>query len=190
MNSITDNPISELKQLTGRLSENFEGDPWYGNSVLSILGSVDPGFVFIAPGTGTHSIAELVAHMISWRAFAVHRLQGDDEFLPEQEETFDWKRFSARRANAWRVLLDHLKSNQKLLLDLARQNDDSLLERKVAGKSYTYRYLLQGILDHDLYHLGQIAYIHKMLQTTYNPKNSLFQYSFRVFPYEDLCSQK
>ena len=31
------------------------------------------------------------------------------------------------------------------------------LDRTVAGKEYNFRYLIEGITQHDVYHLGQIA---------------------------------
>lgn len=179
-----------LKQIASHLNNIFDGDPWYGRPMRDILESTDPGLVFTSPAGGTHTIAELVAHMITWREFAIRRMEGDTEYLPDQEGSFDWKRFSHLQTDAWNVLMNRLKSSQRLLLTLLHQSDDSLLEHQVAGKPYTFRYLLQGIIEHELYHLGQIAYINRMHEEKARRRSGFLRYSFRIFPYEKLSLLK
>jgi hypothetical protein len=44
------------------------------------------------------------------------------------------------------------------------QQTDDLLDKQVAERDYNFRKLFHGVLQHDVYHLGQIAYIVKMLR--------------------------
>jgi len=181
---------SELKRLAGRFTEVFEGEPWYGTSLRGILASVNPGWAFESPGPGTHSIAELTAHMIGWRVVAICRLQGDTEYLPDQEETFNWRRISPKRSRAWNKLNERLISSQDELLALLGLFEEADLDHTVPGMSYSRRTLLEGIIDHDLYHIGQIALIQKLLQSRYQPKTAPLRYSYRIFPYRFLSRNK
>ncbi|SMO46270.1 DinB family protein [Fodinibius sediminis] len=185
-------PDLSLQQIEKQLALVFEGDPWYGPSMRSILTSLDTRFLFKTPAAGVHSIAELLAHILAWRRFAEQQLRGQTGELPEQEETFDWSRFCTDAQKVWPVMLDELRSNQRSLLALLRQYDDTILDQRVHGKPYSYRYLLTGIIQHDLYHFGQIAYIQKILtpEKDRKPVPGLLTYSYRVFPFENLSLLK
>lgn len=192
MNAITNSNASssELERIVNQLELIYGGDPWYGSSIKQILESVNPDRVYERPGAGVHSIAELAAHMITWREFVKMRLRGNAEYLPDQEGSFDWKRWYPEPGNAWNALKNKLAENQQYLLTLLSQNDDTLLNRVVANKPYSFQYLLNGIIQHDLYHLGQISYIHKMHQTKNHTVNTGGSYDFRVFSYENLSLLK
>ncbi|MEM9929235.1 MAG: DinB family protein [Bacteroidota bacterium] len=62
------------------------------------------------------------------------------------------------------ALLTQLEASQKDLLAAIRQNTDELLEEQVPS---TYKYtrgdLTIGILQHDIYHLGQINLLVSLL---------------------------
>lgn len=83
--------------LKKQLALIYEGDPWYGPSVKAVLESLDPAYVYDSPDNRVHSIAALLAHMLAWREFAERRLKGEDDYLPDQEQTFNWKRLSTDR---------------------------------------------------------------------------------------------
>ena len=54
-----------------------------------------------------------------------------------------------------------------VLEHLAGKNDDFLEETYFDGDfkdTFSYAWLLQGMLHHDIYHLGQIGYIVKFLK--------------------------
>lgn len=139
-----------------------------------------------------HSIAELAAHMISWRTFAQRRLKGDTGYLPEQEETFDWRQYASDKKSAWDAMRNQFGTNQHQLLSLLDQRDDSLLEREVTGKPYTFRYLLTGLIQHDVYHLGQIVYIQRLFEEQNRNRltGGILKYSCKIFPFENLALQK
>jgi hypothetical protein len=44
-----------------------------------------------------------------------------------------------------------------------KKKEDAFLEEKVDYRNYNFRFLLNGLVQHDIYHLGQIAYVGKML---------------------------
>lgn len=170
----------------------YDGDAWYGPSIKATLKSVELRCVYNSPRASLHPIAELVAHMISWRTFVVRRLNGDASFLPEQEDTFDWRQFSTDKNKAWDAMRKQLGNNQHQLLRLLDQYGDSILEQEVAGKPYTFHYLLTGLIQHDVYHLGQIVYIQRLLEEENcdHPTGRMLKYSYKIFPFEKLALLK
>lgn len=170
----------------------YEGDPWYGGAIKPVLESLNPAVAFNSPGKGVHSIAELVAHMIAWRKFVVERLKGDNSnFFPDQEKSFEWKKFSCRKKKAWSIMLEQFDLNQQNFLVLLDKKDDTFIDLKVPGKSYTFDYLLTGIIQHDLYHLGQIIYIEKLFnKESKPPERGILKYDYRIFPFEGMTFTK
>lgn len=168
----------------------YNGDPWYGGSITSVMDSVNPKLVFDSPGRGMHSIAELAAHMLAYRIFAEERLWGSSDPPPEQEQTFDWAAFSPDKKRVWNMIINRLELNQQNLLTLLDRYDDSILDQNVAGKPYSFSYLLTGILQHDLYHLGQIVYINKLLGNKSMNRKDSSNYDFNVFSFENLAHLK
>lgn len=150
---------TEINFFSEQLSQVYNGKPWYGDSINDILNSFPAVNAFDYPVPKTHNAAELVAHIIAYRHFLNNRLGGDNDFLPDQEATFDWKAIVQGGPNVWKALNDELADSQKQLLNLLSRQDDTLLDQKVTGKPYDFRYLIYGVIRHDIYHLGQISYI-------------------------------
>ncbi|MBK7650820.1 MAG: DinB family protein [Flammeovirgaceae bacterium] len=55
-------------------------------------------------------------------------------------------------------ILEQFQESQQKVVELLKKQDDAFLE-KPYYKAVTYREIITGILQHDIYHLGQIAYI-------------------------------
>lgn len=181
---------SELACIISQFDQAFDKDPWYGDPIYSILESVDPNLVFEAPKPGVHSIAELIAHIITYREFTIKRLEGDNDYFTGQEESFLWQRICPDQREAWKHLIEKLETDHRTLVSKLQQSNDKILNKTVGGKSYSFRYLLNGIIQHDTYHLGQIVLIQKMQQNNYQAKPGLLNYSYKLFPFKNLSLLK
>ena len=51
----------------------------------------------------------------------------------------------------------------KQLIALLHTKDDALLSQKLPNRDYNYRFLLNGLMQHNIYHLGQIAFLKNLL---------------------------
>ncbi len=60
------------------------------------------------------------------------------------------------------ILVKEEDEAKKIIKELKTKEDSSLKE-KVDYRSYNFQFLLNGLIEHTIYHLGQIAYIHKLL---------------------------
>ena len=53
----------------------YDGEPWYGRSIVSIVREIAPTQAFKKNSPTSHSIYEIVAHMLAWRELFVKRLK-------------------------------------------------------------------------------------------------------------------
>jgi uncharacterized damage-inducible protein DinB len=153
---------NRINMLIKKFEEVYDGNPWYGDSFKSILKDIDSKATLKKEKKGGHSIAEILAHIIGWREFFLSRLTGND-FKIEQEETFNWKRIDNNQETVWKSLLDTLEETQSRILNLLEKADDNLLDIPVHERNYNLEYLLEGVIQHDIYHFGQISLLKKSL---------------------------
>ena|SRR5690349_1526461 len=152
---------TELDRIRRQIEKTFDKQPWYGTSMKGILKEIDPDIVHRK--VGPHSIIMLLLHMIAWRRYATKRLLGDDGFKVTDEMNFPEP--APTRENWTKALKDLDVSQKELLVALDTFKVDRLDELvPAASHKYTWYTLLHGIIQHDVYHLGQIALAKKALQ--------------------------
>lgn len=153
----------EIRFLADQLKDAFEGDPWFGRNAKALLGEVPVKAAFVKPND-QHSIVELVWHMVTWRAFAISRFKKDTAKDLHDFEAADWRTLDHSDATLLQQGIERLYQTQTELLAILQTQNDEILDRNVEERNYNFRKLLNGILQHDIYHLGQIAYIKKLLE--------------------------
>jgi uncharacterized damage-inducible protein DinB len=152
----------EIQYLVSQLQESYNGDPWFGRNAEKLLGEVTETLAFQKPN-GQHSIAELVWHMVNWREFVISRFKKDETKDLHYFEANDWRQLDHSDRSLWQHGLQKLNETQELLINILQDQSDSILDKTVEERTYNYRNLLNGIVQHDIYHLGQIAYLVKFL---------------------------
>jgi len=96
--------------------------------------------------------------MTYWRQALIKKLEGDLDYKASMESEDNWSRPEKISSLGWSKILEQFQESQEKVVELLKQQDNSFLE-KLYYKAVTYREILTGILQHDIYHLGQIAYI-------------------------------
>ena len=152
---------NELKMYAAQLNENFAGEPWFGRNIQAILKEINEDIASQKPN-GQHSILELLYHMINWRLFTINRLEKSSATVKSFEEN-DWQVLDHQDKSLWQKGIEQLNDTQQRLLNLINTMKDEELQSPVHERDYENRTLINGIIQHDIYHLGQIAYIKKML---------------------------
>jgi uncharacterized damage-inducible protein DinB len=155
---------AEILLLVDQLKELYEGDPWHGKGVKVLFDEVNPANVFEKP-SGHHSILELVWHMANWKEFALSRLIRDAKDLKYFEET-DWRILDHTDKGLWEHGLQRFWKVHHEFMKALQQQNDKTLNLIVQGRNYSYRKLLNGVREHDLFHAGQIAYINKLINNS------------------------
>ncbi|MEQ9305541.1 MAG: DinB family protein [Marinoscillum sp.] len=142
-----------LREIIEQFNEVYEGEPWFGNSISTYLQEISPEMVSTRMNSG-HSIGQIIAHMIVWRNYTIEKLKGEDLKIKLGSDE-DWanQEFNAENKTE---LYSQFKSTQKTLNQLLNAQNDSLLNEQVPGEKFNFHTLLVGLVQHDIYHLGQI----------------------------------
>ena len=152
----------EIQAIIQTLQTVSTGDPWYGRSVFSILEEISPDTVSEKQGNKGHSLLDLLYHMLTWMEFTLKRLEDSHEMDNETTEKLDWRTIDPVK-HTWEKGMSSFRSNHDKIITILGEKKDSFLEKKVPYRTYNFRFLLNGLIQHNIYHLGQIAYIHKYL---------------------------
>lgn len=166
------NPMTDSSQiafLVDQLERAHAGDPWHGSSRASLVADVTPEEARRRPTPTVHSIWELVLHMTAWTQEVTRRVQGSDAGEPEMG---DWPALPAvPDERAWRASLAALDQAHVALRDTVHDLDPSRLTNRVGdarnpplGTGVTIEQTINGIVQHDAYHSGQIAIVKKLVR--------------------------
>ena len=156
--------MSEVSRIQDQLKRTYEAGAWHGASVQETLAGVTSEMAATKPGSGAHSIWEIVLHMITWMNVPRQRIL-DARVSPTSAEE-DWPAARGSGDDAWKAALERLTEAYRLLQQTLSQLDDSQLDRIVEGSEGTSIYvLLHGVIHHNLYHAGQIAILKKVQST-------------------------
>jgi len=138
------------------------------------LGDVDEKIAFAKP-SGQHSILELLWHMITWKEFTISRLRPNAANDLNYFELNDWRQLDHTDKSLLKKGLERFHQLHKELVEITWQQRDDILFKRVEERNYDFRKLLLGVIDHDIYHLGQIAYVTKLLATSCGKEDSVIQ---------------
>lgn len=153
---------NEVKSIIKNLENVLAGNPWFGRPVYAILHEIHPVMVYTKPGGNSHSLIELLYHIITWAEFTVKRLEKDTESDMQAFEQMDWRLIDPH-IHTWANALEQFKTTHDRILELLQDKQDAFLQEKVDYRDYDFRFLLNGLIQHDIYHLAQIAYVKKLL---------------------------
>jgi uncharacterized damage-inducible protein DinB len=143
----------ETTNIAALLEKTFRGPAWHGPSVLDALENITPEMTS-SKIADSHSIIELVAHMTTWRNFVTKRLTGDATYEVSNAENFP-------PVTDWKNTLENLKKSQATLLAAIKAFPESKLFTTVPTRKYDFYTMLHGIVQHDIYHTGQIILLKK-----------------------------
>jgi uncharacterized damage-inducible protein DinB len=153
--------MSECARLADQIRRAFEGEAWHGDSVLELLGDVDSKTAAARPIKNAHGIWELILHIAAWDDAVRRRTGGMAVKLSDQE---NFPPVPDTSEAAWRKAVEHMKNTHDQLVKAVAAFPDSRLMEQVPGKTekyYDFFYMFSGIVQHELYHAGQIALLKK-----------------------------
>jgi len=152
----------ELQSISRRIENTNSGIPWFGRAVYVLLEEADAKKVYEKPNGTEHSMIELLYHMNVWAEFTLRRLEKDDQHDMSYFEALDWRKIDPK-IHTWKKGIAEFKAIHKKIIALLKKKDDAFLKEIVDYRQYNYRFLLNGMIEHNIYHIGQVAYLHKML---------------------------
>jgi len=145
-----------IERLLEQLNAAYGGPAWHGPSLRELLEGVGEEQARARPIANAHSIFEIVVHVRAWMDAVSERLAGSERELTTEEDWSDVTR------TVWSAALEELDHAESRVCDaVARLRADDL-DKPVPGKRYSVYVLVHGVIQHNLYHAGQIAVLKKV----------------------------
>ena len=160
MNTLINNIIEQLIEIQN-------GKIWIGSSYEKKLRGIVDSLVFTRPIKDLHSIAEIFSHVTLWRNEAILKIKtGKGSKTDDCEE--NWLTNEKLKAKGWDKIKSEYDNSLSELIDLLKEKNDEFLREEYYDTdfkgNYEYRFLINGMLHHDIYHLGQLGIIIKLLK--------------------------
>ena len=159
------NPV--IEKLIKELDKSVNGDPWYGASLKSILQDVTYKQAVTRHNPNIHSIAEIALHIYAWIEEVSSRLKGNE---PKDPERGDWPEVDNLNETGWKKIIGDIFSAHETLLEQVKNFPFEKFEERVGterikelGTGFTYREMLVGLMEHNIYHGGQIGLLKKLV---------------------------
>lgn len=155
---------TECNRIAYALASAINGDAWYGDSLRKILDKVTAEQAQERPIANAHTIWELVVHVEAWVKFCQGAVQGTP--IPAWESMAkeqDWPLVNDTSEQAWKQAMSSFFSTHLKLVEAIKAFSDDRLAATVPGRTYNFYHLFQGMIQHAVYHGGQIALLKKTM---------------------------
>jgi uncharacterized damage-inducible protein DinB len=159
--------MNEVSRIVDQLEREQSGDPWHGSPLARILEGITWQQAATKPLRGAHSIWQIVLHMTGWKNEVRRRLSGAPAAEPMHG---DWPEVGNVTVERWIEAREHLELAHRLLVSAVKDFPEPNLfvptndtRDRELGFGVTYYELLHGVIQHDVYHAGQIAILKKGL---------------------------
>jgi len=146
-----------IERLLEQLNATYGGPAWHGPALREVLENVTEEQARARPIASAHSILEIVVHVRAWMDAGSERLAGSERELTTEE---DWPDVAQ---TSWPAVLEELDHAESRVCDAVARLRPEDLDRRATGKRYSNYALVHGVIQHNLYHAGQIAILKKAL---------------------------
>jgi len=151
--------MTEIQRILDQFDRAFEGNAWHGPAVRELLTGVSARHAATKPPFGSHSIWHIVLHMAAWQDVVRRRAEGEN--IADLPPEMDWPPILDTSEKAWQQAVEKLTQTKQNLRQTISHLPDQLLEEIISGKGYSIYFMLHGVIQHNLYHAGQIAILKK-----------------------------
>jgi len=155
-----------IEDLIDQFREIQEGKVWIGTNFDKKLDSINENNAFTRPHKNLHSIAEIMAHLTVWRKETILKINTGKGSITDASEK-NWLTNDQLKATGWMEIKSEYRNSLNEMIELLQNKEDDFLKETyydIDFKDYfEYRFVIYGMLHHDIYHLGQLGIISKYL---------------------------
>src|SRR5438067_10326062 len=155
--------MSEIDRILDQLKRAYEGEAWHGPSVKEALAGVTAEQAQARPLRNAHSIWELAQHIAVWEDAGRRRLEGERAQIAISSSE-DWPPPEDASEEAWERAKASLDRNHRAFVEAITRVPESRLDEPVLEGMSTVYVTLDGVVQHDLYHAGQIVMLKKAVE--------------------------
>ncbi|MFV8345328.1 DinB family protein [Flavobacterium sp. ZB4P13] len=152
--------MTEKERVSNLYKTVYNGHPWIDINILETLESISAEQAYTKVKPEINSIWEIVNHMIQWRLNVLQRVQGKIMTTPGHNY---FTKNSDPSEEAWKNTLISLEESQQQWIELLSDFNESDFEKIYPNNNLTYYEHIHGIIQHDVYHLGQIVILKKFI---------------------------
>ncbi|MFC0778398.1 DinB family protein [Flavobacterium sp. HJSW_4] len=152
--------MSESKRISNLYQSIYNGNPWLEVNLDNTLKNVTAEQAYRKINPNLNTIWEIVNHLIQWRRNILERMQG--EVIKTPDHNYFVPVLDPSEA-AWEQSLQTLAKSQDSWNAFFEDFSDADLAKIYVNNGHTYYEHLHGIIQHDVYHLGQIVILKKLL---------------------------
>ncbi|MBO9584067.1 MAG: DinB family protein [Flavobacterium sp.] len=152
--------MSESKRISNLYQSIYNGNPWLEVNLDSTLKNVTAEQAYRKINPNLNTIWEIVNHLIQWRRNILERMQGEVIVTPDHNYFVPVLDPSEV---AWEQSLQTLAKTQDSWNAFFENFNDEDLAKIYVNNGHTYYEHIHGIIQHDVYHLGQIVILKKLL---------------------------
>lgn len=139
---------------------------WLGSNVMEKIEGISNHTAFTRPIPELHSVAEIIGHLTALNINVINKIKAYLSIQQVYQPDY-WRSNEELKTIGWKQLKEDYEQSILSLIILLKDKDDSFLEiiyqeDKFKG-SNPFEFLLEGVIHHILYHLGQIGIIIKLL---------------------------
>jgi uncharacterized damage-inducible protein DinB len=165
----TDAKDPRIEDLVDALTRSQHGDAWHGPSVSEAVGGVAAQDAREHPIDGAHSIWEIALHIRGWRLEVARRAVEGGQRDPAGG---DWPALPSPADNAaWATAVESLAAATAHVIEVVRALPPARLDElpvakrdPALGTGMTVGRTLWGVVQHDIYHAGQVVLLRRALE--------------------------
>ncbi|NNF21518.1 MAG: DinB family protein [Saprospiraceae bacterium] len=144
-----------------RLQMIYNGKAWFGKNIEETLTGITEAEAAIhLPGCHC-SIYDLLYHMIAWKKFAIEKFRGNEEYAIDENSDQNWPKSKRQK---WSQLVEDFNAVQEELAAIFESIRKADLDSRTPGAHFSLLKLADGIIHHNMYHIGQIALIMNIIR--------------------------
>lgn len=150
-----------IQNIISQLLDIQERENWLDENFKKKIEGIREDKVFERPLPELHSIAELISHVLVWRVESIRKIKDMGANLT-MDSPDNWRTNEQLKEVGWLNLKNEFYQSTYMLIEILEDKDDTFLKKKYRD-GYSFKYLIEGLIHHDLYHLGQLGITVKYL---------------------------
>lgn len=150
--------LMEKDRIIKMFTDLYNGKPWLDVTILGKLKGISAGKASAKVLPGWNSVWQIVNHLTNWRLEVLARMQGQTTVSPENNY---FAPIGDKSEAAWKAALIRLDQSQSQWIEFLKSFNEEEFAKIYPDNNFTYYEHIHGILQHDAYHLGQIALLVK-----------------------------
>ncbi|MBC9797231.1 DinB family protein [Sinomicrobium weinanense] len=156
-----------IRHIIRQLLEVQNGKLWMGDNFDRKINSITEREAFTKPSPSMHSVAELIAHLTAWSNDTILKIRNGTGQLRDNDEQ-NWPDNDSLKKLGWDTIVQDYRKSLSRVIDLLKDKDDSFLKETYYDQDFKgefeYSFAIDGMLHHNIYHLGQMGILIKLIK--------------------------